>query len=365
MKRMIFHLPTKLDKERCSGSQIRPQKMIHAFEGIGYKVDLVSGSVSNRKKSIEKIKENILHGTKYDFLYSESSTMPTALTESHHFPIDPFFDFCFLQYCKKQNIKVGLFYRDIYWMLSSHKKDVQFFKRVIADFFYYYDLKQYKKIVDILFVPTIEMFIFMKYDFQNKVVSLPPGIELKDNLKSNLKQRKGLNFIYVGGSGIDYDLNLFLKVLSHIDNKNIKLNLCTRKDEWENSCNRYSSLLNNVEVHHKNGEELSDIYQESDVAVYFIKPFEFGSFALGLKFFEYLSYEKPIIGVKGTAIGDFISKYDIGWSVDYSFGTLEALLNTLASNKSEIITKISNIKKMKNLHTWEARAAQVAKELKK
>lgn len=363
MKKMIFHLPIKLDLNRFSGSHIRPQKMIQAFKNIGYEVELVTGNVKERKEAIRHIKKNIQNGINYDFIYSESSTMPTALTETHHLPIAPFFDFEFLNYCKQNNIKVGLFYRDIYWMISSHKEDVNFLKRIVAEFFYRFDLKQYKKTVDVLFVPTIEMFEYMNYDFSNKVISLPPGIEFKHNLQRTV-QKDELNFIYVGGSGIDYDLTLFLNVLNYLDNKNLKLNLCTRKDEWDTNNKRYLNLLGNVKVHHKNGEELFNIYQESDIAIYFIKPSEFGGFALGLKLFEYLSYEKPIIVVKDTAIGNFIDKYDIGWSIDYSFESLKSLLIHLYSNKIEISNKIDNIKKMKKLHTWEARAIQVVEELK-
>lgn len=41
MKRIIFHLPNKIDKNRFSASQIRPMKIIEAFKNIGYEVDLI------------------------------------------------------------------------------------------------------------------------------------------------------------------------------------------------------------------------------------------------------------------------------------------------------------------------------------
>ncbi len=37
--------------------------------------------VKKEEKKIKKIKSNIKEGIKYDFLYSESSTEPTLLTE--------------------------------------------------------------------------------------------------------------------------------------------------------------------------------------------------------------------------------------------------------------------------------------------
>ncbi len=78
MKKIIFHLPMEIDKNRPSGSQIRPLKILQAFKNIGYKVDIVMGDVKTRKRQIKKIKRNISNGVKYDFLYSESSTMPTV-----------------------------------------------------------------------------------------------------------------------------------------------------------------------------------------------------------------------------------------------------------------------------------------------
>ncbi len=86
MKRIIFHLPFRPDINRASASQIRPFKMIEAFKASGYRVDIVMGCAKERKGLIERIKQNIKNGIVYDFLYSESSTMPTLLTESHRIP---------------------------------------------------------------------------------------------------------------------------------------------------------------------------------------------------------------------------------------------------------------------------------------
>ena len=80
-KRCIFHIPNYIDKTSKSGSSVRPQMMIKAFEEIGYHVDYVMGYGKERKSQIEKIKRNIRNGVKYEFLYAENSTTPTLLTE--------------------------------------------------------------------------------------------------------------------------------------------------------------------------------------------------------------------------------------------------------------------------------------------
>ena len=55
LKKMIFHIPMKIDINLHSGSQIRPQKMIQAFKNIGYDVDVVMGYVKERKEHIKQI----------------------------------------------------------------------------------------------------------------------------------------------------------------------------------------------------------------------------------------------------------------------------------------------------------------------
>lgn len=85
-KRCIFHIPNYIDKTSKSGSSVRPQMMIKAFEEIGYHVDYVMGYGKERKSQIEKIKRNIRNGVKYEFLYAENSTTPTLLTEKIIFP---------------------------------------------------------------------------------------------------------------------------------------------------------------------------------------------------------------------------------------------------------------------------------------
>lgn len=104
-KRMIFHIPVKINRNWASASNIRPMKMIETFKKCGYDVAVIEGYGKDRKKQIKQIKNNILKGIKYDFLYSESSTMPTLLTEKNHLPIYPCLDFNFLKFCKKKENK--------------------------------------------------------------------------------------------------------------------------------------------------------------------------------------------------------------------------------------------------------------------
>ena len=174
-KRCIFHIPNYIDKTSKSGSSVRPQMMIKAFEEIGYHVDYVMGYGKERKSQIEKIKRNIRNGVKYEFLYAENSTTPTLLTEKNHIPKYPFLDFGFFKFCKKYGIKIGLFYRDVYWKFPLYKQGVSFGKRMVTLPMFYYDLKKYKRYVDILYLPSKRM---KKYvDIPIICKELPPGCE--------------------------------------------------------------------------------------------------------------------------------------------------------------------------------------------
>jgi glycosyltransferase involved in cell wall biosynthesis len=350
----------QIDVNLHSGSQIRPIKMIQAFKDIGYEVDIVMGYVSDRRKQIKEIKQNIKNGTKYDFLYSESSTMPTALTEKHHLPIAPFLDFSFFKFCRDNNIKIGLFYRDIHWDFEQYKNNISFFKHKISRLFYKFDLYQYQKYIDTFYLPAIQMYDYIPFTFTKDIVSLPPAVEIKNIVDVNNKNNV-LEFIYVGGLGTLYNLLLFTSVISKLDN--IKFNLCTRKNEWLNNENKYDKYLNNINVHHKNGNELISVYEKSSIAILFVELTSYWKFVMAVKLFEYIAYKKPIIAVKNTAVGDFIESNNIGWVISYDKKELEKLINSLQKNPSQIGEKIKNIEKITPNHTWEARAKQVQEDL--
>ena len=364
-KRMIFHVPNYLDTNSKSGSSIRPFKMIKAFENTGYKVDSIMGYASRRQDVIEEIEENIINGVKYDFLYSESSTMPTSLTEKHHLPTHPFLDFCFFKFCKRHNIKIGLFYRDIYWKYDVYKDSVSPLKRTISTFFYKYDLCKYNKLLNILYLPSLKMAKVVYKDKPKMIVKqLPPGIS-KNSLPKN-NSSNGLNLFYVGGitdnNGL-YDLTKLMKIVS-IDKK-IQLTICCRKDEWDKVESYYDKLLNSqIRIIHKQGNELSKYYNEASLCS-LIFPFdEYRSFAMPIKLFEYLSYGKPVITTSNSAVSDFVKEKDVGFIVEYDDASIEKEIKKILSDKKLLSIKRKNIEKVMKNETWEERARQVENDLK-
>ena len=209
--RLIFHIPLKIDRNDPSASQIRPQKLMTAFAELGWEMDVVEGSARDRKQQITKIKRKIRQGVHFDFVYSESSTMPTLLTEPHHLPTHPCLDFGFLAYCKRHGIPVGLFYRDIHWQYANKGEG---FKQRVARYFYFYDLWQYGRLLDVLFLPTLPMLEHVPHKFSCSVVELPSGLNHSGRQIEGHSSREAMELLYVGGVGGNYNLKPLMSAVS-------------------------------------------------------------------------------------------------------------------------------------------------------
>ena len=356
-KNILFHVPLKLDRQHASASQIRPMKMIEAFEKIGYHVDIIEGDCNTRKKQIRQIKQKILQGVRYDFLYSESSTMPTLLTEKHHLPLYPFLDFAFFNFCKKHQIPIGLFYRDIHWCFINKNKD---WKQRIAKFFYQYDLRQYQKSVDALFLPTTEMLAHIPFHFENKkIIPLPPGCEIQENQYTSATD--SLNLLYVGGIGGNYDLTLLLKAVAQCPF--VHLTICCRKDDWLRVSDTYTPLLSdNIVIEHRQPSELAALYAQAHLFALLVQN-DYWQFAAPLKIFEAIGYQIPIIASENTWCGQFIKSENIGYTVDYDTNALIEKLKYIQQHQDELQLIHQHLRMVASQNTWECRAQQVADEL--
>ena len=362
-KRCIFHVPNNINKNAISGSSKRPLKMIEAFKEIGYTVDIVMGYGKERKKQISQIKKNIKNGMKYDFMYSESSTMPTLLTEKNHLPVHPFLDFNFIKYCKKNGIKIGLFYRDIYWKFSFYKKILPIWQKIITIPLYKYDLYKYKRLLDILYLPSEEMKQMLPRKLKNiRIEELPPGCEKKEILIEK-KNNIGLNIFYVGGISEDvYNFEELFEVIKKEEKINLKI--CCRENDWEKVKENYKYYKNdNIQIVHLSGEELNECYKEADICSLIFKENEYRKFAMPIKMFEYLSYNKPIIATEGTAAGRFVKENYIGWTIEYKKEKITELLDYLVHNKEEIEKVKEHQKIIIKENLWTERAKKVKNDL--
>lgn len=363
-KRCIFHIPDYLDPDRASASQIRPRKMIKAFEQIGYRVDIVQGYGKQRKIKIEEIRRNVKYGVKYDFLYSESSTTPTLLTERHHLPVYPFLDFNFFKFIKKHKIKIGLFYRDMYWKFPEYKNDVNGIKNYIACWMYRYDLRKYKKLLDKFYLPTVEGYIYLENEIPNQIIDeLPPGCEYEDVLTDNGEVNKEkIVLLYVGGLGAHYRIHDILKAVN--DLSQIELIICCRKDEWEKEYKNYEQYIGkNIHICHESGKGLEKLYKKINIGLLYFEPSAYRKIAIPYKAFEYLGHGLPVIASEGTAIGDWVKKKNIGWTIEYNENVMKDTLLHLIYNHEEILDKKKRTIEEIVRNTWIQRAKKVERDL--
>lgn len=363
MKRIIFHIPFKINPTKPSGTNIRPLKMLEAFRSIGYEVDAIMGSAKERKKQIIGIKSKIKNGQLYDFMYAESATLPTLLTEDHHLPLNPFLDFCFFNFCKKNEIKIGLFYRDIFWNFEEYS--LKGIKALYTKSMYHLDLKLYNKFLDVLFVPSLEIIPYIPYTFNCQISALPPGHD-QAVLPNHKASNKVLELFYVGGLSSHYQMEELFEAVHQLEG--IHLTVCTRKEEWdkakEENYKKYSST-SNIEIVHKSNKELAPYYAKADIAMIFVEPFEYWSFAIPIKLYEYIGNKKPIIASQNSCAGKFVEENNIGWTIPYKHQALIDLLNKLKKNPSLLRSKDEAIAEVYVKNSWEFRAREVVENLGK
>lgn len=355
---IIFHCPFTLSENAKSASGIRPIKMLEAFEKIGFNVDVISGNSSERKKIIKKVLKDIQKGKKYEFLYSESSTMPTALTDFHHLPLHPFVDFKFFSEIKKNNIPLSLFYRDIYWMFDDYGKNLPWYKKQLALFFYKFDLRMYNDFLDKLYLPSMKMGEYIDVVRKDIMDALPPAHSTSEYINKPNYTGK-INLLYIGGIGADYKMHKLFNALKKLPN--VSLTLCTRESDWLLVKDEYGSLPDNIDIVHKSGSELDVLYDRSHLAVLFVEPKDYREFAVPFKLYEYIGRNKPIICTSSTLVGEFVAENNIGWVLKYDDKELVDLLSHIG--KADIDIKSEQVLHVKENETWESRAKKVCADL--
>lgn len=381
MPRMLYHAPFPLNPQATSASGIRPVRMRQAFEACGYEVIEVTGNARQRREAIAGVRALCAahpdHGI--EFLYSESATIPTMLTEPTHLPPHPVLDPRLFAFARAQGIPTGLFYRDIYWAFDAYTQQVRQPMAAFMRLLYRYDLAWYSRYVDRLYLPSVAMGEHIRGIDPAKIAALPPGATV---LPLNKKERKtskalqetcdrdsrdtsSIRLLYVGGIGDAYDLTECVKAVAGMPQ--VHLTICTRAGEWAAQHSRYAPLLaDNIDIVHVSGDDLAALYAQADCALLFLKPDEYRRFASPVKLYEYLGYGKPVIATKGTHAASLVDRAGCGWVLPYEVEALRALLRRLSTTQAghnELAAAAALACDQGQRHTWTARARQVSEEL--
>lgn len=358
---MVYHVPYPLNPQATSASGIRPVKMHQAFAELGYRVFTVAGTVRERITQMRKVRQFMAAGGRIDFAYSESSTMPTALTSPKHLPLHPWLDLSFLEHLAKRGVPVGLFYRDIYWVFPAYKARVGPLISAATTFFYKWDLRRYRKILNRLYLPSMAMAPYVKGVGDHQFAALPPGCTIDAKQDEGALPKADLQLFYVGGMGSHYGLH---ECVAGVQDSPAHLWLCTRKSEWEEAQSGYVGLIGDrTEVMHESGADVTRRLASADIGVLFTAPQQYWEFAMPFKLFEYIGAGVPILASEGTLTGKFVAENGLGWTLPYDRVALSEFLTHLAAHPEEVAAASQRVREAAPNHTWLARAAQVRDDL--
>lgn len=366
MKRMIFHTPLPLNPAGNSGSHIRPIQMLKAFKDSGFEVDVVAGYANERKEALRKIKKNVKEGLQYDFLYSETSTMPMFLTEKNHLPFSSWVELSLFRLCKNYKIPIAFYYRDIHWKFNFFQRGTSNFKRLVSLFFYFLELITIKYFYNLLFLPSIDMQKELPIlKSSENVFELPPGIPHVSSIDQSLdlNNKQVLNLIYVGGVNPPvYDISLILNAVKNSNNAHLHL-VCRKEDL--NNLSRVDYVHDRITIYHASGDELKNIYSKADLAVVALGDHPYHDFSMPVKMFEAIGHCKPIIVSNSMkAASRFVSKHQIGYVVKNE-QDLQKTIDTIIENPNSRLSIVRNLIEFQKEVTWIARANEVYERTKR
>lgn len=110
----------------------------------------------------------------------------------------------------------------------------------------------------------------------------------------------------------------------------INLTICCRKREWNEHKNFYNGFLRSVKINivHKSGKKLESLYSNGDICLLYFPYYEYRTFGMPVKLFEYMAYHKPIIASNNCVVGEYIHN-NIGWKINYDNNELSSFLNKI------------------------------------
>ncbi|MEL4356298.1 MULTISPECIES: glycosyl transferase [unclassified Luteococcus] len=361
-RRMVFHTPLPLNRQATTASGIRPVRMRDAFEELGYEVWEVTGYAKERATAARRVREALAAGTTFDFCYSESSTMPTSMTDPHHLPLHPRLDFTLLGALRAAGTPVGLFYRDIHWSLDSYGAGMNPLKKHAALAAYRYDLRAYQRCLNVLYLPSAEMAPHVPVGTL-RTRALPPGHAMP---AVSEPPADGVHLFYVGGLGGHYHLPKLLEAVQLVaaEGHDVSLTMCTHANQFEGQKEHYEAFLGGpVRVVHASGEELAPYYAQANTAALFVEPHDYWTFAAPVKMYEYVGQARPILASEGTLCGEVVRENGFGWTIPYTVEAAADLLRDLARHPERIREQHQQLVAHRVEHSWLQRARTVAEDL--
>lgn len=362
---MIFHYPAPLPKSPTSGSKVRIRRMSRVFEEIGYQVQPVIGNESERMRAIDHVKQEVAQGNTYDFVYAESTSGPSLLVNREFF--HPFRDFGFFRWCRSRSVPVGLYYRDVHWRFGIIRPGAPWYKQIHPRILFWFDWLSYYLALDHLFIQSMQMAKHLPTKWpESRLSSLPPGCDVPNIRANRCKQHvdDDLRLLYVGGVVPPiYDLKPMFEFVTKQDR--LQLTVCCRDFEWVEVQSYYEPFdREKVRIVHAFGDQLKTLYENTQLFLLLLNPHTYWDFVMPVKVFEAIGFGKPIITTAGTQVARFVEDEDIGWLIsnDDEVGNL---ILSLQANREIVAKKCRQVERVREWHTWQVRAQNVADVLGK
>lgn len=356
-----------------SGSSVRPKKMLRAFEEFDLKIKVLDGWNNQRGQRRMRVREIM------DWLSNNRPRL--CYIEPPAGPIFNRIDLRLIERLHKEQVPIGLFYRDCYWMFPETYRDSvtigsqtlrEKCKLWLIEQMHRRDLRVFKENVDCFFLPSATMAQEMK--LQENWVALPPGCDVSDNANeagANQAARKQpeepLRILFVGSISEDMGTGFLLDAVRQAVEKGavIELLLVCPKAQWEKSIYKetYSAASWLHCYHVQMGTGLEEVYSRADVCVIPRKKTRYNDFAMPIKLFEYLSMEKPVLVTGCREVADFVTRFDAGWVVPFEIQAFVGQLRALAENTKLIEEKRDKVRLAARQNSWEERAKRVIEEL--
>lgn len=343
-----------------SGSGVRPRKMLEAFQN-NEKVELVLLQMTQRRsrtdsrqyyKELSSIKEN--HP---DICYVEPPSGP--IINSYFFKL--------LNYLKKNKIPVGLFVRDAYWLFEGVVTSGSFLKDRIISFFHWSNLKKFKKLLNICYVPTPEFGELLDLGSFVEVKDLPPGTFFPGS--DNSVDEMPYTGIYVGGLNPIYGVDVLIEAIRIFNSRSLpkfQLFLVCREAEWNTfrQNQKIETIPSWLQVLHLQGdEELEPVYRKATISFCPHKTGGYVERALSIKCMEYISYLKPLVVTNSRPMARLVNQYEIGLVVEQDPELFAESIEKICTNRGQINRYKNNLVIARAENLWEKRAEQVVNDL--